>query len=267
MPDGKLIQQPSTHLMGQKFSKVFNATFKNENGKEEYLWTTAYGPAISRILVSVISIHGDDKGLILPYCISPIKAVIVPIYNINNKSKIINYCKEINNELEDLGIKAKLDDREEYSPGWKFNQWELRGVPFRIEVGERELKKKSLTLFTRDTGKKEILKVKALSKIKKYAEAFDERLRKKADKWMSDKITNCKTKEEIMKALSLGKIARVNFCSVEKEGEKCAEHVEKFIGAEVRGTLANKNEKPISNAKCAMCNKTAGEIVYIGRSY
>ena len=170
MPDGKLIQQPSTHLMGQKFSKVFNATFKNENGKEEYLWTTAYGPAISRILVSVISTHGDDKGLILPYCISPIKIVIVPIYNADNKSKIIKYCKEINNKLEGLNIKAKLDDREECSPGWKFNQWELKGVPFRIEVGEKELKKKSLTLFTRDTEKKEIISIKTLSKIKKYAE-------------------------------------------------------------------------------------------------
>jgi len=84
MPDGKLIQQPSTHLMGQKFSKAFKATFKDENEKEQYLWTTAYGPAISRILVSIISTHGDDKGLILPFSVSPTQLTIVPIYNSKN---------------------------------------------------------------------------------------------------------------------------------------------------------------------------------------
>src|SRR3990172_3405370 len=155
MPDGKLIQQPSTHLMGQKFSKAFNATFKDEQGKENYIYTTAYGPAISRILVSVISTHGDDKGLVIPYCISPVKVVIVPIYDSKNKAKVLKYCKEIADKLENLGIKSKLHDRESYSPGWKFHEWELKGIPFRLEVGEKEMKSKSTTLFTRDTGKKE----------------------------------------------------------------------------------------------------------------
>ena len=94
MPDGKLIQQPSTHLMGQKFSKVFDAKFKDEKGKEDFLWTTAYGPAISRILVSIIGIHGDDKGLVLPFCITPIKTVIIPIFTKNNKSTVLNYAKK-----------------------------------------------------------------------------------------------------------------------------------------------------------------------------
>ena len=85
MPDGKLIQQPSTHLMGQKFSKAFDAKFENKDGKEEYLWTTAYGPAMSRILVSVISMHGDDKGLVIPYALAPYKLLIIPIFNKENK--------------------------------------------------------------------------------------------------------------------------------------------------------------------------------------
>jgi len=90
MPDGKVIQQPSTHLMGQKFSKAFNAKFKNKKGQEEYLWTTAYGPAMSRILVSIISTHGDDKGLILPFHVSPLQIIIIPIYTKKNREKIIN---------------------------------------------------------------------------------------------------------------------------------------------------------------------------------
>jgi prolyl-tRNA synthetase len=267
MPDGKLIQQPSTHLMGQKFSKAFNATFKDESGKENYLYTTAYGPAISRILVSVISTHGDDKGLILPYCISPINVVIVPIYDTKNKSKVLKYCNETKFKLNSLGIKTKLDEREEYTPGWKFHEWELKGVPFRLEIGEKEMKDKSLTIFTRDIEKKEKLSEKSLVKIKELGEKYDERLRKKADKMMEGKILNCKTREEIKKTLNSGKIARVNWCSVHNDGEKCAEFIEKELGAEVRGTLANKKEMPEKNAKCIICNRQATEMVYIGKSY
>ena len=264
MPDGKLIQQPSTHSMGQKFSRVFGAKFKDDNGKENYLWTTAYGPAISRILASVISLHGDDKGLILPYCISPIKVIIVPIYDSNNKLKVLKYCNTVNFKLNELNINSRVDDNEK-RPGEKFHEWELKGVPFRLEIGEKEVKSKSLTLFIRDIDKKEKLSEKSLAKIKDLGKAYDERIRKKADKLMEGKIANCKTKDEIKKVLNSGKIARVNFCSVGKDGEKCAEHVEKEMGAEVRGTLANKNER--ASSRCVICGKPSKEIVYIGRSY
>ncbi|MDP3992119.1 MAG: proline--tRNA ligase [Nanoarchaeota archaeon] len=265
MPDGKLIQQPSTHMMGQKFSRAFGATFKDEQGKENYLYTTAYGPAISRILVSVISLHGDDKGLVIPYCISPVKAVIIPIYDAKNKSKVLKYCKEINSKLNELGIQNWLNNKEGYSPGWKFYESELKGIPFRLEIGEKEMKSKSATLFTRDTGKKEKLSIKSLSKLKNLGQDYDKRLLKKADNLMGNKIANCRTKEEIKKALNSGKIAKVNFCSVDKSGEKCAERVEKELGAEVRGTLANKNEKPSGN--CVICNTHANAVVYIAKSY
>ncbi|MEX2017620.1 MAG: proline--tRNA ligase [Candidatus Pacearchaeota archaeon] len=267
MPDGKLIQQPSTHMMGQKFSKAFHATFKDDKGQENYLYTTAYGPAISRILVSIISTHGDDKGLVIPYSISPIKVVIVPIYNAENKSKILKYCKEIHSKLNSLDIKSKLDERETFSPGWKFHEAELKGIPFRLEIGEKEMKSKSLTLFIRDTEKKEKLSEKNLSKLKDMGKKYDERLKAKADKAMSGKIENCKTKEEMKKTLNAGKVARVNFCSVSSSGEKCAEHIEKDLGADVRGTLANKKESPTGNGKCIICNSKANEVVYVGKSY
>jgi len=260
MPDGKLIQQPSTHLMGQKFSKAFNAKFKDDMGNENYLWTTAYGPAMSRILVSIISLHGDDKGLILPFCLSPIKLVIVPIYSSKNRNKILKYAKEVKNKIK--GYKIHIDDRDEYSPGWKFNEWELKGVPFRLEIGEKELNQKKIMLFTRDTGKKQLVKN---INLKKLGEDFDKRILNKADNFMKGKIINCKTNIELKKAMKDGKIARVNFCSINKQGEKCAEKIEKELSAEVRGTLANKNEKPSGN--CIICNKKATEVVYIAKSY
>lgn len=265
MPDGKMIQQPSTHLMGQKFSRAFDAKFKTKEGKEDYLYTTAYGPAMSRILVSIVSTHGDDKGLILPFSVSPIQVVIIPIYTTKNKFKILKYAKEILVKLKKDHISAKLDSRDDYSPGWKFNEWELRGVPFRVEIGEKEIKKKSLTVFIRDTGKKETIKTSRVSDLIKLGYSFDKRLRKKADDFVKGKVVNCKTEEEIKRTVNSGKIARVNWCSMGSDGMKCAEVIEKGIGAEVRGVLADKRENPTGN--CVVCKKPAEAIVYIAKSY
>lgn len=264
MPDGRLIQQPSTHFMGQKFSRAFNAKFRTKEDKEDYLYTTAYGPAMSRILVSIISMHGDNKGLILPFSVSPIQAVVVPIYTTKNKSNILKYAKDVLSKLKIHGIRAKLDSRD-YSPGWKFNEWELKGVPFRIEIGEKEVKGKDLTLFTRDTGKKEKMKVGKLSDLRKSGDAFDNRLRKKAEEFTKARIVNCRTKDEAKKAVNSGKIARVNWCSIDESGLSCAEHVEKEIGAEVRGILADKTEK--SNGSCIICKRPSRVVAYIAKTY
>ncbi|MBT3691450.1 proline--tRNA ligase [Candidatus Woesearchaeota archaeon] len=265
MPDGKLIQQPSTHYMGQIFSRAFEATFTDKNEKEEYLYTTAYGPAISRILASVISTHGDDKGLVFPYCIAPLNLVIVPIYNKKNKEKVLKYIDKIENKLKLMELKFEVDGRDDYSPGWKFNEWELKGVPFRLEIGEREVKNKKLTLFIRDSGEKINISVSELKNLNKLGKEFDDRLLKNSEKLMRGRIVNCKTKKELEKAMKDGKIARVDWCSINEEGFGCAEKIEKDVLAEVRGTLANKKEK--SKGKCIVCGKPAKEIVYIAKSY
>jgi prolyl-tRNA synthetase len=265
MPDGKLIQQPSTHLLGQHFAKAFNIKFKDENGKEEFGWQTCYGPAMSRILASVISTHGDDFGLVMPFSISPVHVVIVPIFTKENKEKVIKEAGKIKETLEKLDLSVELDSREEKRPGEKYYEWELKGIPFRIEFGEKEIKDKKLILFIRDTRKKETIAFSKISEIKELGKEYDSRLLRKADEFMKGKITDCKNKAEIKKAIEGKKIARVNFCSVEKEGIKCAEVVEREINADIRGTMANKNEKPSGN--CVICGKKAHEVVYIGRSY
>jgi len=264
MPDGKLIQQPSTHLMGQKFSKAFDAKFRNEKEENEYLWTTAYGPAVSRILVSVISTHGDDQGLILPSCVAPIHSIIIPIFKKENKEKIIKEAERIKSELEMLGLKTEIDLTEK-SPGEKFNIWEMKGVPTRIELGEKELETKETNLFIRDTKEKRNLKLTELSKIKKELEDYDKRLLEKASKTFDGKIIECSTEKEIKKILDEGKIAKFNFCHTDEKGLECATKLEKKMNAEIRGTLANSNEKPKGN--CLICNQKATQVVYMGRSY
>jgi len=262
MPDGRVIQQPSTHLMGQKFSKVFDAKFKNEKGQEEYLWTTAYGPAMSRILVSIISTHGDGSGMVLPFSISPVQIIIVPIFTTKNKNKILKYCKEIKDKLKNL--KVKIDDSEK-RPGEKYYEWELKGVPFRLEIGEKEIKNKELTIYTRDTQKKQKIKLVQIQNIAKLGKELDERLKKKAENLLKKSIITCKTKEQLKKTIKEKKIAKVNWCFLDNKGAKCAECVEKEINAEVRGTLADKKEKP--TGKCIICNKPATVVTYIAKSY
>lgn len=264
MPDGKVIQQPSTHLLGQHFSKAFDVKFKDKEGKEQFVWQTCYGPAISRILASVISVNGDDSGLVLPYIISPIKVVIVPIWNKNNEEKVFKELKKITKRLDEIEISYELDTREK-RPGEKYYEWELKGVPFRLEIGEKEIEEGKATLFIRDTKEKIKISLSKLNEIKKLGIDYDERLLKKADKENEGKIINCETIEEIKKIIDSGKIARVSFCSTQKEGMPCAEVLEKKIGADVRGTLANKKEKVFSS--CPFCKKEAHEVVYIAKSY
>ncbi len=263
MPDGKAIQQPSTHLLGQGFSKSFDIKFKNESGKEEYVWQTCYGPCMSRILASLIAMHGDNKGLVLPFIISPIQVIIVPIFNAENKKKVIDYCEKIKEELKEFRIET---DTSEKKPGEKFYFWEMKGVPLRIEIGEKEMKAKEITLFSRDNGTK--IKIKDSSMIKKISEIgkdIDERLKEKADKWFKNKIIDAKTKEELKEILDNKGIARVNLCSIEKEGEKCAGYIEKELLANVRGARADKKERP--EGRCIVCNNKAKEVTYIAKSY
>jgi prolyl-tRNA synthetase len=267
MPDGKLLQQPSTHFLGQHFAKAFNVVFKDENGKEEYGWQTCYGPAISRILASVVSTHGDDKGLVMPFCISPVQVVIVPIFNKDNKEKVLKEANKIKDKLKKLELDVELDQREEKRPGEKFYEWELKGVPFRIEIGEKEIKEKKASLFTRDTRKKENISLSKISDIKQLGEEYDERLLKKADRFTHGKTVNCSTKTELKKAMSEKKIAKVNFCSVGPEGIPCARIVEQELNADIRGTVANKTEKPFGEGKCIICGAPATDVVYIGKSY
>ena len=260
-PDGKVVQQPSTHLLEDQFAKAFNVKFKDKDEKEKYVYITCYGPAISRIFASVISVHGDDKGLRFPWKIAPIQVIIVPFSQDKNVTKKI---EEIKGGLEKSGIYVSIDNSDKRS-GEKFYYWEMKGVPLRIEIGEKEIKSKELTIYRRDTDKKEKIKEKDLLKyVEKTSKDIDKNLTKQADKLFENNIISAKTKAEIKKVIDSGKIARCMFCSITKSGEKCAEVIEKETCAQVRG---KKLEDEKASGNCPICGKKATEVVYIARSY
>jgi prolyl-tRNA synthetase len=261
-PNGKLVQQPSTHLLKQDFAKAFDVKYKDKDGEDKYVWITCYGPAISRIFASVIIVHGDDKGLRFPWKIAPKQVVIVPI---RNDKAVLKEAEKIKEELEEKDISVLVDSSEKM-PGEKFYFWEMKGVPLRIELGTREIKEKKLTMFRRDNAKKEKISRKDLLKyIEKTSKDIDNNLMKQADSLFKGAIQDARTKKDIQSAIEAGKIARCEFCSVDKAGAKCAEFVEKEIQASVRGTKLDEKEKP--KGKCVACGKKASSIVYIARQY
>ena len=151
-PDGKTMQIGTVHNLGQNFAKTFELEFETADGGKDYAYQTCYGIS-DRVIASIIALHGDEKGLILPPNVAPIQIVIVPLLFKGKEEIAMNKAKEIYKILKEKGFRVKLDDRD-IRPGRKFNDWELRGVPLRIELGPRDIENKKITLYRRDTGEK-----------------------------------------------------------------------------------------------------------------
>jgi len=265
MPSGKVLQLPSTHLLGDSFSKAFDVKFRDKDGKEKYCYLTCYGPAISRIYGALIALHGDDKGLVLPFDIAPLQIIIVPIIFEDSKEEVFKKCEEVK-KLFEKDYLVKLDDREDISPGEKFNEWEMKGVPIRIEIGPEDLKKKSIMVFRRDLNeKKDVKESEMVKEVESIRKSFTSNMIKKAKKMFEGNIIEASSLEEIKKGIENEKIVKTCFCSIDKGGEGCAEKIEKEIVASVRGTMFGSDEK--SSGKCSVCGKEAKEIVYIAKSY
>ena len=262
MPDGRVLQLPSTHLLGQNFSKPFGIKFVDKDGKEKYVWQTCYGPAVSRIFAAVVALHGDDKGLVLPSAIAPLQAIIVPIYSNENKKKILKEAERVKKKLSDAKISVDVDRREEYTPGWKFNFWELKGVPIRIEIGPIDVKKRQVIIVRRDTGRRKAVKMKFVAKsVKKALDTMQIAMIKKADKYFQANIHKAKTKAELKRLLKRGGLIKINWCG----NEKCANRMKEETVGVIRGRLFGKIERVYGN--CVWCGKAARQVVYIGKQY
>ena len=266
MPDGKVIQQPSTHLLGQHFSKPFDISFQNEKGEKEYVWQTCYGPAISRMYASLISCLGDDKGLRFPFKLAPIQIIIVPIYKEENKVQVLKYCNKLKKSLE-KSYRIEIDDSNN-TPGFKFNEWEMKGVPLRFEIGGKEVQDNKITVSLRTSKEKQLIdlvKVKTFIKLK--AIEITEQLRNEANDNFKDIIHDAKTMDELKTALNKGGFVRAPFCSIDMKGRDCADNIKAETSGDVRGIKFINPEKPDKDDKCIYCGKQAKHIVYIAKQY
>ena len=265
MESGKVIQLPSTHLLGTNFSKPFNVKFVDKEGEEKLGYITCYGPAISRIYGAMIAILGDDQGLIMPFDLAPLQIVIVPVIFKKSKEDIFKKCQEIEKMLSKK-YSTKLDGREDVTTGEKFNEWELKGVPIRIEVGPKDMEKSQAVVVNRHTKEKSFVK---LDKLKEFVEDiagnYTADLKKKNLVAFQKLVVKADSMEAARKAIEDRKIVACGLCSIGMDGFTCAEKLEKGTNGLVRGKKVGKED--IRFDKCIVCGKKAEETVYLARSY
>ena len=257
MPNGKVLENGSLNNLGQAYAKKFNIKFIDKDGKEKYAWQTCTGNG-ERYLAAAISQHGDDSGLILPPNIAPIQVVIIPIYNEKNKESIIKKAKEIKGGLK--GIRSEINLKED-SVGSKFYDSELKGIPIRIELGEKEIKAKKLTLFFRNTKKKISVNEKDLEKeIINSLKNIQEEMLEKSRKELKEAMKEASEAEEISKIVSQGKIAKINWC---EQGD-CYDKIAKLAeGMDLFGSDLQKHNE----GRCIACGKKTSNKAYVANSY
>jgi len=264
MGSGKVLQLPSTYLLGQNFAKPFEVKFVDKDGEEKYAYQTCYGPGQSRNYGAMIAYLGDDKGLILPFDLAPIQIIIIPIIY-KGKEEIINKkVKEIYSNLKEDYI-VKIDDSDE-SVGNKYYFWELKGIPIRIEIGPKDIEKKQIVIVKRHDNKRFTIKETDLkSKIKEISEDYTKEIKEKSLIDFESQIECVYEKDAAIEAINNGKIVCCGFCSIDMDGYRCAEIVEKEIQGFVRGKRVDKEKHEF--ATCLICGKPAGCTIYIARSY
>lgn len=256
--EGKALQCGTSHNLGQDFAKSFGISFLNKDGKKSLPWQSSWGFS-TRLIGALVMAHSDNKGLVLPPKIAPNKVVIIPVKFENNK-EVLKRAKEIFKTLSKY--EPILDERLEVTPGYKFNEWELKGIPLRIEIGPKDLKKSQVVLARRDTAKKESVKLKKLKEeIEKELETMQEFLYKKSEKFLESQTIKVDKWEQFVKGIQHKKLILAKFC-----GDKaCEEWIkEKTKGAGSR--CIPFNQEKISG-KCIHCNKPANYWAYFARSY
>jgi prolyl-tRNA synthetase len=265
LPSGKVLQLPSSHMISQDFSKAFDVKFIDENEKEKLAWITCYGPCHSRNYGALITFHGDDKGLRLPWDIAPKHIVIVPLLFKGKEEKVLIEANKLKEKLA-ANYDVILDDRNNATPGFKFNHWEMKGVPIRIEIGPRDIESGEVVVFRRDIAEKTSVKLKDLDKhLEEIKASFTNNMKDQAVALIKEKTKVANTKAEIKKFIKEGNMVQTNFCSIELDGEGCAGEIERETGGEVRGVMFGKNEK--AKGKCPYCDREAKHVVYIAKSH
>lgn len=259
MPDGKALQMGTSHNLGQNFAKVFGIKFLGRDEKQKIPFQNSWGFS-TRLIGALVMVHADDKGLVLPPKVAPTQVIIVPIFNSDNKNKIIKEANEIKNKLKNYDV--ELDDRDGYTPGWKFNEWELKGIPIRLEIGPKDIEQKQVVLVRRDNNKKEPIKISQLDKkIKENLEDIQSNLFDKAKKFLNSSIVEANDWKDFENHIKDRKLVKAFFC-----GEiKCEDNIkEKTNGATSRLIPF---EQPKKMGKCVHCNKESKFLVYFGKGY
>jgi len=260
MPDGKALQMGTSHFLGQNFSKPFDVKFLDKNNVETFAWQTSWGVSW-RLIGALIMVHGDDKGLVLPPRVAPIQVVIVPIYySDSDKEIVLKKTQEIEQTLKNK-IRVRIDARDEWTPGYKFHDWEMKGVPLRIEVGPKDIAKGKMVLVRRDTQKKSDLEFSNTEiGVESILKEIQQNLFERAKLLLKERTKQVSDFDKFKSEIENGMFLETSWCG----DQNCEEKMKESTGADIR-VIPFDNTK--TDAPCVSCKRPGKENVIFARGY
>ncbi|WCF10317.1 proline--tRNA ligase [Paenibacillus thiaminolyticus] len=261
MKDGRAVQAGTSHYLGTNFSVAFDIQFLGRENELEYAHTTSWGVS-TRLIGSLIMVHGDDRGLVLPPKVAPTQVIMIPIGPAKLRDQVVGRADELFAELKRAGIRVRMDDRSDISPGWKFNEYEMRGVPVRLEIGPRDMENGVCVLVSRVSGEKRIVEQSKLAEeVKRMLNDVHQEMYERARQFRDDHFYAVNTIDE-MKALMEEKrgFTLAGWCG----SEACEKHVKDETGATSRNIPFAAQE---SKKTCLVCGEEAKHTVVFARAY
>lgn len=269
MGDGKALQAGTSHNLGQHFAKVFDITFQDMDGERKYAWQTSWGVS-TRMIGAIIMVHGDDAGLVMPPRVAPIQVVVVPIWRKEQeKEQVAEFIKQIEGMLKGA-IRFQVDWDDEHTPGWKFNEYEMRGVPIRMEIGPRDVKNGQVVLVRRDNRAKEFAPVEGLlPRLEALLEEIQTSMFGKAKAFMEERTISVDSYDEFKAQITVaggpGERAHSRFILAHWCGSaECEAKVKEDTAATIRNIPI---DGPKEEGKCLLCGGTTEGRVTFGKSY
>ena len=255
MHDGKSLQSGTSHYLGQNFAKAFDIQYLGNEGSLQTAYTTSWGVS-TRLIGAVIMTHGDERGLVLPPVVAPTQCIIVPIAA--RKGGVVEACEALKARLEEAGIRVAFDNSDN-SPGWKFNEWEMKGVPLRIELGPRDIEAGKMLLERRDTLEKSEASLEtAVESVKEMLGVIQKNMLEKARAHRDSRIVYADDMSEILKGVEAGNFVKAGWCGC----RACEDKVKEETAATSR-VIVDGEEKET----CAVCGKKATNVIIYARAY
>ena len=261
MPDGKALQMGTSHFLGQNFSKPFEVKFSDKDNVENFVWQTSWGVSW-RLIGAMIMTHGDDKGLVLPPKVAPIQVVIIPIYySDEDAQKVLKKAKELQEKIQDKNIRVHVDNRDQLTPGYKFHDWELKGIPLRIEIGPKDVEKNKVVLAKRYNKEKTDMPFEDVTgKLSSVLDEIQSQMLVSAKKILDEMTHNISSYDEFKSQIEKGGFLLTPWCGK----QECEEKIKEETGADIR-VIPFENQD--SSKKCIYCNEQSVSIPIFARGY
>jgi len=261
MKDGKAVQAGTSHYLGTNFAVAFDIKYLDRENQHTFAHTTSWGVS-TRLIGAMIMVHGDDRGLVLPPKVAPTQAVIIPIGPPKTREQVVARTNELHALLKKAGVRAKVDDRPDQSPGWKFNEYEMRGIPVRVELGPRDMENGQVVLVSRVSGEKRIVaQDRFVEEVQQMLTEIHNDMFEKAKQFRDEYFTSVETLDEMKQFLDQQRgFVLAGWCG----SNACEAHVKEETGATSRNIPFEPAER---KTKCLVCGEAAKHTVVFGRAY